>query len=125
MTTRPRWLGLAAVVLVGLGLSHYYCFHKGQTEHLAEYVPAIEREKKAATQNHLTSLVRTLRPVSQHPNAIPAADAAELCRQAEEYASTMEQERIPEMREAGNEDGVRRAEALVREARTLIRSIQR
>jgi hypothetical protein len=125
MTTRTHWLGLTAVIAVGLCLSHYYCFRKGGTDHLAEYVPAIEREKKSEARAHLIFLVQTLRPVAQHPDAVPAADAAELCRQAEEYVRTIEQERIPDMREAGNENGVKRAEALVREARTLIGSIRR
>lgn len=125
MTTRTRWFGLAAVIAVGLSLSHYYCFRKGGTDHLAEYLPAIERSKKSEARAHLTFLVQTLRLVAQHPRAIPAADADELCRQADEYARTIEQERIPDMREVGNEKGVKRAEALVREARTLIGSIRR
>lgn len=125
MSTRVRWLLLAAIAVVGLTVSHYLCFRKGQAEHLAEVIPAIQRLKKGEATSHLTFLVSTLRPVARHPDAIPAADAAELCRQAEEYARAIEQERIPELRETGNEDGVKRHEALVREARTLIGSIGR
>jgi hypothetical protein len=125
MTTRKRWLGLAAIAVIGLSVSHYVCFRKGQTEQLAELVPAIQRAKSNEAYIHLTYALKALRPVARHPDAIPAPDAAELCRQAEEYARAIEQERIPELREAGNEGGVRRHEALVREARKLIGSIRR
>jgi hypothetical protein len=125
MSTRVRWVGLIAIAVVGLGVSHYLCFRKGQTEQLAELVPAIERAKSDEVYAHLTFAVKALRPVARHPDAIPAADTAELCRQTEEYARKIERERIPELREAGNEDGVRRHESLVREARTLIGSIRR
>lgn len=125
MSTRVRWLGLAAIVVVGLGVSHFLCFRRGQTEYLAELIPAIQRAERDAAYGHLIFAVKTLRPVARHPDAIPAADAAELCRQAEEYARTIEQKRLPELREAGNEDGVRQREAMIREARNLIGRIRR
>lgn len=125
MNLRVRWLGLAAIAVVGLIVSHYLCFRKGQTEYLAELIPAIQRQKNNEAYAHLTFAIKALRPVARHPDAIPAADAAELCRQAEEYARAIEQERISELREIGNEKGVRRHEALVHEARTLIGSLRR
>lgn len=126
MSTRTRWFGLAVIlIVVVLCVSHYLCFRKGQTEYLAELVPAIQRQKRNEPIGHLTFALEALRPVARHPDAIPSADAAELCRQAEEYARALEQECIPEMQEAGNEDGVRRHKELIREARTLIASIRR
>lgn len=125
MSTRVRWLGLAILIVFGLAISHYLCFRRGQTEFLAEYVPAIERAKKNEAIAHLIFLLKSLRPIAQHPDAVSADDIDELCRQAEEYARSIEQERIPEMREMGDEKGVRRHETLVREARTLVGSIRR